>query len=245
MENPALERSLRIAICDDDPRFLERLQSITQQTLGGYELSIVAVSEPQKLMDSLQCFQLAILDIQYENDPSLDGILLSRRLTERSPLCRILFVSGYTHYVSLVYDVPHLCLVLKDQAEEMLPRFLLKAAGAVLQPGNRPLTLIGHGTVQQVPQEDVCYIERRGHSTYVICRGNRQLIDPDKLDRMAERLSSVCFCRCHVSYLVNFRHVLRYDHKQFQMDDGTIIPISRNHAKEARERFAAYLTDQE
>ena len=55
---------------------------------------------------------IAVLVIQM---PEENGIELSRKIQERNPACSIIFVSD-------VYEVPHLCMVLKEQLAVQLPK---------------------------------------------------------------------------------------------------------------------------
>ena len=54
------------------------------------------------------------------------------------------------------------------------------------------------------------------------------------------RPSDSDFIKCHRSYLVNFRHVDSINAKEIKLHSGSVVPISRNHAKEFQETFFAY-----
>ena len=57
-----------------------------------------------------------------------------------------------------------------------------------------------------------------------------KLIHSGKLDEFEKELTWT-FCRCHSSYIVNFRHVVRLASDGILMDDGEQISISRAYRK--------------
>lgn len=229
---------LKIAICDDEASSLERLRKLTEETLGEtWALSILCTDSPEQMLEEAEQVQIALLDIQLSEE---NGIELSRRIMERNPECCIIFVSGYIQFVSDVYEVPHLCMVLKDQLAVQLPKYLLRAAYASGVQGMQ-LELKINGTDQTMDLEMVSFLERRGHITYINLKNGQQIQTREKLEEILKRIISPQICRCHISYAANLQWVESMREKEFVMHDGVIVPISRVNKQLVRKQYFEYL----
>lgn len=234
-----LERErLRIAICDDEAVSLDLIQQMTEQVLSSrWELDIFCTDSPNELLEQAPHVQIAILDIQL---PEQNGIVLAQRLLEKNPGCCIIFVSGYVQYISDVYDVSHLCMVLKDQMEIQLPKYLLRAA--CMAAGEDSWFVIRiNGMERTVAMETVSYLERRGHITYINLQNGQQFQIREKLDDLLNRIRCSFICRCHVSFAANMQWVASMREQEFVMTNGTIVPISRANKQMVKKQYFDYL----
>lgn len=232
------KQHLRIGICDDEISALHRLRQMTQEVLGGqWELEIVCTQAPQALLEQAEQLQIALLDIQL---PERSGIALARILLEKSPQCRIIFVSGYVRFVSDVYDVPHLCMVLKDQMQVQLPKYLLRAADEAASEDGQ-LVIRSGGQEQTVELETVSYLERRGHVTYLNLENGHQIQTREKLDELLDRFHCPDLCRTHVSFAVNMRQTASLEEREFRMRNGGVVPISRANKQRIKRAYFDYL----
>lgn len=232
------KKGLTIAICDDEEVSLCYLRQIAEQALGSYwALEILCTDSPEKLLEQADRTQIALLDIQM---PEENGIVLAQRLREKNLQCNIIFVSGYVQFVSDVYDVPHLCMVLKDQVDAQLPKYLRRAADAAAC-GDGHLAIRTNGLEQDVPIKSIRYLERRGHITYISLQNGQQIQTREKLDDLLDRIDSPHICRCHVSFAANMQWVVSMQEKEFVMKQGDIVPISRANKRLVKKRYFDYL----
>jgi len=239
MEELERER-LSIAICDDEVVSLDRIRQMTLQVLDSrWELDIFCTDSPSELLEQAPHVQIAILDIQL---PEQNGIALAQKLLEKNPGCRIIFVSGYVQYVSDVYDVPHLCMVLKDQLDIQLPRYLRRAACMVVGEDSCFVIKI-NGLEHSVAAETVSYLERRGHTTYINLQNGQQFQIREKLDDLLDRIHFSYICRSHVSFAANLHWVASMREKEFVMKNGSIVPISRANKPLVKKQYFDYLKD--
>lgn len=228
---------LQIAVCDDDPLMLERLAAITQKSLSGqYTGHIHRVSSPTQLLALKKPLHLVVLDIEL---PESDGISLASDILSSSPSCQVIFVSGYVRYVSDVYDVPHICLILKDQLEQQLPKFLLRAAATAVSNAGKTLKLKDFS----VPVADVSYMERQGHWTHIYLSDGALHRTREKLTDLTQRVANPALCRCHISYVVNLAHIKALENDHLTLQSDQILPVSRPYRKSLRSAFFQYLAD--
>lgn len=233
---------LNIAICDDESVFVRKMEKMCREILGDcYELELETAESAQELLQKTIPFQIAILDVQM---PETDGMELARVLLSRNPGCRILFVSGYTNIVSDVYEVPHLCLILKDQLELKLPRHLKRAASLAAEDSGKSIGIVVGKQIREISLSDIVTLERRGHITFINCNDGSQIQTKEKLADLLQRIGSSRFVRCHISYAVNLSHVRKEEDNGFRMKTGDWIPISRPHQQACREAFWQCLSEQ-
>lgn len=242
MLDDARMRTLKIAVCDDDPMMLERLRTIVEQTLSAaWDLEMTWDTSPQGLLEKNSEFQIVVLDIQLSEE---NGIALAQTIVAQNPDCHIIFVSGFLCYVSDVYDVPHLGMVLKADLEEQLPKFLLRAAEEISAQSEQTLTVNFRGKPQQLRISNIYFMERKGHITHIRLRSGQQVLHSrEKLDVLLSQVSGRDFCRCHVSYAVNLRWVESMRGRDFVLVDGETIPISRANMQAAKAAFFRYLRE--
>lgn len=233
--------NLKIAICDDNPLMLEKMRTVVVQALSAqWNLEITRDTSSQGLLEQKSEFQIVVLDIQL---PEENGIAFAKKLIAQNPDCRIIFVSGFIHYVSDVYDVPHLGMVLKDQMQEQLPKFLLRAAEEVAALSEQTLTVSLKGKVQKLPVSNIYFLERKGHITHIRLKSGQLVQSREKLDTLLEQVSSRELCRCHISFAVNLRWVESMRGRDFVLTGGETIPISRANLQASKTAFFRYLRD--
>ena len=116
----------RIAVCDDDAIFLERVEQLLKkyakendQTFG-----LTCLQNPQTLWDEVNdgtIFDIFILDIEM---PELDGLKLAERIRQASPNAPILFFTSHVELSREGYKVEALRFVSKVSMESELPEAL-------------------------------------------------------------------------------------------------------------------------
>lgn len=230
---------LNILICDDDPIVLDRLRDISQNTLHpGWNAECFCATNPDLLMHVTDHIHIAVLDIELGDE---NGILLARRLLDQNPECHIVFVSGYPRYVSDVYDVPHIGMVLKDQLEIQLPKFLLRAAESVQACREQTLSVPVNRSVLRLNLSGIRYLERKEHITFVYLASGQEIRTRKKLGELLSQPCCGSLCRCHVSFAVNLRYVVDMQGRNFVLTTGELIPISRVYLHNARTSYYAFI----
>ena len=246
------EHSLFIAICDDDPVFLQKLDGQCHEILcGEYAIHTWSTVSPQELLAHNDPVDIVLLDMQF---PDQDGVSIAQDLLQKNPLCQIIFVSGFLTSVSPAYDVPHLAMILKDQLDEHLRHFLLRAASLVDQSKETTLQISAKKEQLSLQLTDISAIERIGHWTYFhridedsTVPLSKKTRTREKLSDLLERIGNPQFCRCHISYVINLQNVQTLQKHDFVMRIGNgqtmLIPISRFYETACQDAFFQHLSD--
>lgn len=222
---------LTVAICDFDDLGIEQIKAIVTETLSpAYQPEVISCHSFQELMMVEQIYHILILNTQMENGR---GIELSQLVHQAMPECKIMFITDYLPHVSMAYQVPHFCLLLKDHLEQ-LPFFLRKAAEQT--PEFTPTLLEIHiqGRSYLLPIGNILYLERQGHITYIHHCNGQIVKTREKLDTLLQNQTCGALLRCHVSYVVNLDHVREMGKTYCILTDGTNVPISRVNQKQMK-----------
>ena len=96
--------------------------------------------------------------------------------------------------------------------------------------------------VTVLPLDRLWYVESRDH-VLVAQLEQGELVLRMRLSDMEVVLPGDWFCRCHNSYLVNMRRIVRLDRMGLLLENGAWIPIGRNYYKAAQEKLVRFLNE--
>lgn len=220
---------IRAALCDGDKRERERLRSM----LGRFQLT-VEVTEYDAI-DALLWdmetdgarYDLYILPFGADNADRLrtmDGEALMILLAEEK---------GET-------DGRTLGSLEKPVEEKALRPLLEKAAERLRQYKRRVMVITQRGRTHVLRFEDIEYISSANHTLRFHLRSGEEYSCYGQLDKVSTQLNPELFVRCHQSHVVNLAYVTSHTAKAFRIS-GTVIPISRSYAPQARRALEEYL----
>ena len=118
----------RLAICEDDPRERQSLESLCREILQKRSIPGEVASDPstEALDASLQegrgPFDLLLLDIQMAG---INGMEFAKTLRDRGDEVRILFITGAAEYALEGYQVNPIHYLLKPVNQRDLERVLV------------------------------------------------------------------------------------------------------------------------
>ena len=228
-----------IAICDDDEEHLEFTASLIRNELSSVPCTVDAFLSADSLLTRIEFGgyrpDVIVLDIELGQQ---NGIELARDLNRGLPSARIIFLTGYSKYISASYEAEHVWYVLKTQAKKYLGPALRRALEPVSPLPASSLTVKDEGKTVVVPLSELLYFVREKRRLLMVCtQGVYHVNTPP--EALLPDTSKGVLLRCHQSYWVNLRQVIALDHEEFVLSSGQRVPIGRTHRTEARERFFA------
>lgn len=232
-------RMYRIGICEDEEKIAEWLERVIAKR---YEADIRRY-ESQELMKTAEeepCGypDILILDIKLGEQ---NGIELAKRIQEVNRQVQIIFITGYTEYVSDVFETRPIYLLLKPIQEEKLYAALEKAIAELMRTGEQTLHLTIGDKILRIPYRKIEYVESDGRYLYI--HQNSQT------DRVTMKLSELmkllpeCFLRCHQSYVVNMERILKFSGKEIELQNGVAMPVSRSRYPKVRDTILHYFAN--
>ena len=165
-------------------------------------------------------WDILLLDIEMG---SMDGVTMAKRVRRDNEAVQIVFITGYSDYISEGYEVAALHYLMKPVNREKLLTVLDRALDKRRQQ-ERCLILERAGELVRIPFYDIRYLDVRQNYVTVHAKDDhtvkRTLGDFEKdLDNR--------FCRVGRSMIVNLSFIQRVTKTEVRLSDGTVLPLPR------------------
>ena len=166
-----------------------------------------------------KAYDLLLLDVEMSE---INGVELAGRIRRVNREVQIIFISGYSDYISEGYDVDALNYILKPVDYEKLAKVLDKAAERI-KTVERALFLETADGMVRVPL--YVYIEVRGNYITLHTTEGESTVK-ETLSKIEAELDDRFF-RTSRSYLVNLKYISRTSKTDVTLTTGETIPLSR------------------
>ncbi len=167
----------------------------------------------------------------------INGVELAKKLRAEGDKLPVLFITGYSEFMSEGYDVEALHYLLKPVEKEKLFSVLDRY---VRRREIRDEILISAAEKKvHVAVGNIVFIEAFGRNTEVHLADKTVLDCKDSIGGF-ENIRG--FIRSHRSYLVNLKFVRSISRTAVTLDGGEEIPLSRRLYKDVNRQFIEYYT---
>ena len=217
----------KIILTDDSAADTSLLRSLIEQWAAAQQITaeIVSYRSAEKFLfhwEENGACDLLMLDIEM---PGIDGVTLAKTVRETNKNINIVFITGYSDYISEGYEVSALHYLMKPVDRDKLFRTLDRAYERSLR-NMQYLTLKLPDTIVRVPFGEIRYLEVR--QNYVTVHADREYTVKQPLGDFEKQLSpDNSFFRVGRSYIVNLRCIRQVTKKEILLLDGTVIPLPR------------------
>lgn len=226
---------MRIAICDDDPKDLQAVQTALTQYDAADNLRIASFTKASELFDANKetPFDIVVLDIEM-NVPN--GYEIAQKLVAQDPAPIIIFLTNSTAYAIRGYGIAFRYLT-KPIVQDTLCKAL---DAAICEVKANSFVFAADGCFHVVRMKDIYYFEVFNHHT-VLHTMDREFTFRATLKEIVADLPKGYFGSPHQSYLVNFMHVQTAMPGKLHLTNGTVIPVSRRRQHEFETQLHSYL----
>lgn len=233
---------LSILICDDDFQMVAVMKAVTGSILSGAEkkAKIHTFTDAASVSEQiLSGCDIALLDIDFDG-AEYNGMDIARKLRSLRSDTVIIFVTNFIEYAPEGYEVQAFRYILKRDLEADL-KVVLPLALRQLNQETLPIQV--NGEIIKVPLDDILYLEVQQHNVTVVTR--RLALDrkPKEycfyatLSDLEGRLEPQGFLRIHKSYLVNMKHLKKFQCREATLDNGTILRVGEKGYAENKQKF--------
>lgn len=234
---PSVNFSMKIAICDDDPRDALHLRGLLNRYLDQhhYHVGLDEYSSGEAfLAGDITVYQLVILDIFMGG---INGIETAKQILIRHPGIQIIFCSSSNAYAAESYDVSALRYLIKPLEEDKffrtLDRFFLTHTSL------RTLVYMKNRMEEHLYLSDLLWIEADGHNSILHTRQGDITVNT-AISRFDRELADADFVRPIRYALVSLQAVSAIPTDVLTLWDGTRIPISRDKRADMKQAFSEY-----
>ena len=215
----------KIAICDDadaDRRYVSDMvkswaahdgHTVHTDTFSSAESFLFHYAEESD-------YDILLLDIEMG---AMDGVTMAKQLRKENDTVQIIFITGYSDYISEGYEVAALHYLVKPVKKEKLFS-VLDCAAEKLMRNERVLNFEVGGEMVRVPIYQIRYAEVFGN--YVTVHAASDIHIKMTLGEIEKQLDDR-FYRVGRSAVVNLTQISRVTRTEIVLADGTAIPLPR------------------
>lgn len=220
----------KIVICDDCPADSSYVSAFVKEwaNLNGHEIELTLLDSAEKFLSFYEeggKSDILLLDIEM---PGMDGVTLAKKLRQNNETMQIVFVTGYSDYISEGYDVSALHYLMKPVKREKMLEVLSRAAERI-QKNERVLTLEASGELVRVPIHEISYLEV--NQNYVTVHAKKEYTVKRALAEFDKELDERFF-RAGRSCIINLTMVQRVTKTEAVLTGGITVPLPRGMDKQ-------------
>ena len=215
----------KIAICDDSDADRGYVLNMVHDwaSSAGHTAHIDSFSSAESFLfryAEVCDYDILLLDIEMG---AMDGVTMAKELRKSNDTVQIIFITGYSDYISEGYEVAALHYLMKPVKQEKLSSVLDRAVGK-LAKNERVLNLEANSEMVRVPIYQIRYAEV--HGNYVTVHARTDVTVKMTLNEFETQLDER-FYRVGRSALVNLTQISRVTKAEIWLSDGTTIPLPR------------------
>lgn len=235
---------LRIAICDDEEYFLNKIKHQVEkklQDVSWQDYQIDSFSSGEMLYRNIESFleyDIYLLDI---NMMPIGGLDIAKRIRQYKADSYIAFITGFIDYAMEGYKVNAIRYILKDSLEEMLDE-CMEAILQRIRQKNKSVTFHFIEGERKVFLDQIIYIESNKHKLifHIYAKEQEMFTVYDKLDNISCSMETHGFLRIHKSYLVNMKYIEKIQKYEVFIGNQIVLPIPREKYKLVEEKYYEY-----
>ena len=235
-----MARQYALWIVEDDPIQLDGIAAMLRASKLGSELQIEALAGEGALLAALEegaCPDIVMMDINLGAD-SLSGVdLVEAHFAQAS--VRIIYTTAYIGCVTSAYRTDHCYLLAKPIKPEQLELALEKALGSLQAEEAESLTFAVGTCVKNIPCSSIAWLESYKHRVEIHSASGVHSTY-ESMQAIVKRLPS-SFAQTHKSYVVNLNKAFELRKGEVELQDGSVIPVSRHYQRAVRESLMTVL----
>jgi len=215
----------KIAICDDSDADRQYVSDMVNRwaVSNGYMVHTAAFTSAENFLfhyEEENDYDILLLDVEMGE---MDGVTMAKQLRKNNDTVQIVFITGYSDYISEGYEVAALHYLMKPVKEEKLCSVLDRAAEK-LSKNEKVLNFETGGEMVRVPIYQIQYAEVFGN--YVTIHALTDITVKMTLGEL-EKLLDERFYRVGRSTIINLTRIGRVTKTEIKLSDGTAIHLPR------------------
>lgn len=240
---------VRIAICDDDISSLELIYHLVTGILVEKGTDEFLVRRFHSSYDLLEClenpnlsFNVYFLDILM---PMYNGIEVGREIRKYDEDAVIVYTTSAGEFALDASETAPLHYLVKPIQPEKLRETLESAIRKVEPLTSKNLLIKRKEGMSNIRLHQIEYVEYRDHQLKFYLSDGKVIpsrVIQDSFSSVVEHtLADARFLKPHASYAVNMDHVSGMSSREFEMQSGALVPISKRVYSQVRRRFVDYM----
>lgn len=230
---------LNIAICDDEPSFIEQVerQILCYPNLK-FDVDVYTDSVQLYMKLKKEKYDIYFLDIDM---PKLDGISLAEKIREKDDYAILIFFTSYREYMESVFKVRPFDYLLKPLDKQKTWEILAKAVRHLNEFPNQ-FSYLSEKTNFIIAKNDIYFFEKQKRKVIMHGKIGKKSFYMDT-KTLLEKLGDG-FVQIHTSYIVNAYYIRGVKKRSVIVeiyDSSEELPISAKFNKQCKEQILSTL----
>lgn len=219
---------IRIALCDDDSHFLERLHQSVDLWFTKHQIvsSCTEYLSANALWDSIDMssYDIFFLDIEM---PEVSGMDLAKQIRKAQPDAVIIFLTSHSEFAPDGYRVEALRYLSKQTWKKYLSEALSAAMVQLEKQETGSLAVSRYGNLQRIPYRDILYIRHISRYCQIVTRDGKTVQDERGIKKLFETIGDERFIFIDRGAFINLDYIQKIENGEAVMTNGDSLPISR------------------
>ena len=233
---------MKIAVCDDDSRELDRISSFidTYMRERNVPLTYITFQSATELISHVNKgeYSILLLDIMM---PGINGMQAAHEIRAFDAEVKIVFLTSSPEFAVESYAVKAYDYILKPVSKDKLFS-LLNAAIAEDKKPMEGLTIKTQSGMTRILFSNLAYIEVMNKKLYFnLADGSVREVHSSLTDFEDKLLDHSEFVKVHRSYIVNLWQVCELGQNELITNTGKIVPVSRLLYGKVREAYMKHM----
>lgn len=216
---------MKFAICDDNSIDSNYVYELVKKwsNENKYQVDIETFSSAESFLFHYvdnKDYDVLLLDIEMKK---MDGVSLAREIRKTNKNVQIIFITGYSEYIAVGYDVEALNYLMKPFKTEKLYEVLNKAVTKIIQ-NEKHLLLNTFDEIIRISLHDIIYIDV--DRNYTTIHSNKNYTIKMTLADIEKELDERFF-RISRSIIINLKYINRVTKRDVYLTNGSILPLPR------------------
>ena len=218
--------SVKIIVCDDEQFFVDCIKHNVDLFLKekNIDAEFFLYTDCKYLKNNNNnYFDIAFLDIEMGE---MKGTQVAEILKAFNPNIIVFIITSHDQYLDEAMDLNVFRYIKKPLDIKRLFDGLEKAV-KLLDETVIEFYVKNDDSVMKVTSSDILYVEIINHATRVVTLDG-EYVSKNNIDFWTEKLSASFFFQPHYSFIINMKHITKYDYEQnmITLNDMYKVPVS-------------------
>lgn len=235
---------IKIAICDDECKFLDSVEEMLKQYLSDNGISAQAdlFRIPLDLIDAIEKgmrYDIYLLDIYM---PGISGMSIATELRSRDIKSPIIFLTSSTDHALEAFGVNATHYLLKPYTKDNFYVGMDKAMQSIASHQADSIVLKVDNEYRNILVSKICYCESEDKYQRIYCERENILVRITVTELYQQLAPFGCFYRCGRSHIINFNHISKVTANSAVFKNGIQLPLPRSAVSGLRSAFFDYFS---
>lgn len=235
---------IRIAMCDDNAKELERLKTKVERYVGHHfpqeNVLYKTFESSVEIESSLQKTDIADIFILDVDMPEINGFKLAKIIRDKNAGAIIFFVTAHMEMADRGYQVQALRYISKMGGDQNLEKALVTAIKTYQKNQDRYIMITYDRNYYRIAISQILYVKMARRELNIYTRTQDAIRDARGLKELYNLLDDKRFVFIDRGTFVNADYVQKIERNEVILQDGSCFTISRRLVSDVKEAVAAY-----